>query len=118
MTVYATTAALFTLVAGSLGVRMAQGQDPSLGAKQQVAAVQPHKVLVRKVVITRRITVVKPPKAAAQQATSGLASTSAPAPSSSAPAQSYSAPAQTSAPTPTPAPAPAPAPAPVATATS
>lgn len=30
--VYATTAALFAIVGGSLSVRMAQGQDPSLGA--------------------------------------------------------------------------------------
>ena len=30
--VYATTAALFAIVGGSLSVRMAQGQDPSLGS--------------------------------------------------------------------------------------
>lgn len=30
--VYATTAALFAIVGGSLGVRMAQGHDPSLGS--------------------------------------------------------------------------------------
>jgi len=32
MAVYATTAALFAIVGGSLSMRMAQGHDPSLGA--------------------------------------------------------------------------------------
>ena len=32
LAVYATTAALFAIVSGSLGLRMAQGQDPGLGA--------------------------------------------------------------------------------------
>ena len=99
LAVYAITALLFALVAGSLGTRLAQGQDPAIGAgTAKVAQAQPRKVLVRKIVVTRRIVVVKP-------AATGAATPSAPAPA----AQSYVAPAQS---------APAPAPAPVATATS
>lgn len=107
LAVYGVSAALFATVAGGLGVQMANGQDPAVGAKAtQVAKVQPRRVLVRKVVVTKRIVVVKPAPVAAS---SGPAYASAPAPSQtySAPAQTYSAPA-----------APAPAPAPVATATS
>ena len=64
-----TMAALFVGLFGLLGVRMAQGQDPALGAKKQVAVVQPHKVLVRKVVVTKQITIIKP--AAAPAASGG-----------------------------------------------
>lgn len=111
--VFATMAVLFLGLFGLLGVRMAQGQDPSLGPKKQVAAVQPHKVLVRKVVITKKITIIKPAKTAAPIVSGGQNYTAS-APATSTPAPSYTPPVQTS----TPAPAPAPAPAPVATATS
>jgi hypothetical protein len=108
---------LFLGLFGLLGVRMAHGQDPALGPKKQVAAVKPHKVLVRKVVITKKITIIKPPKTVTPTASSGQNYTaSTPAASASAPA--YTAPAQTYTPAPAAAPAPAPAPAPVATATS
>lgn len=111
LAVYGVSAALFATVAGGLGVQMANGQDPAIGAKPKVAKVQPRKVLVRKVIVTKRIVVIKPAPAAAS---SGQTYASAPAASAPAPAQTYSAPAQTySAPA-----APAPAPAPVATATS
>lgn len=109
LAVYGVSAALFATVAGGLGVQMANGQDPAIGAKPKVAKVQPRKVLVRKVIVTKRIVVIKPAPAAASSG-----QTYASAPAASAPAQTYSAPAQTySAPA-----APAPAPAPVATATS
>jgi hypothetical protein len=110
LAVYGVSAALFATVAGGLGVQMANGQDPAVGAtKTQVAQVQPRKVLVRKVIVTKHITVIKPAPAATTAASSGQTYSSAPAPvqTYSAPAQTYSAPA-----------APAPAPAPVATATS
>jgi hypothetical protein len=109
LAVYATCAALFLLVTGFLGVRVAQGQDPSLGAANpaQVAQAQPaRRVLVRKVVVTRHVTVIR-----AGSAGSGSA-TAAPAP---APAN---APVRSSTPVVTAASAPAPAPAPVRTATS
>lgn len=109
LAVYGVSAALFATVAGGLGVQMANGQDPAIGAKPKVAKVQPRKVLVRKVIVTKRIVVIKPAPAAASSG-----QTYASAPAASAPAQTYSAPAQTySAPA-----AAAPAPAPVATATS
>jgi len=111
--VFATMGLLFLGLFGLLGVRMAHGQDPALGPKKQVAAVQPHKVLVRKVVITKKITIIKPPKTVTPVASSGQSYTAS-TPAASAPAPAYTAPAQTY----TPAPAPAPAPAPVATATS
>ena len=110
MAVYAVSAALFATVAGALGVQMAQGQDPAIGPKKaQVATVQPRKVLVRKVVVTRRIVVIEPAPSATPPASSPSGQASAPAPASSAPAQTAA---------PAPAPAPTPAPAPVATATS
>ena len=97
---------------GFLGVRMAQGQDPALGARKRTPlAVAPHKVLVRKVIVTKRITVIKP--APAPHRPPRAAGHAAPS-QARRPAPSYAAPAQTSAP----APAPRPAPAPVATATS
>ena len=115
--VFATMGLLFLGLFGLLGVRMAQGQDPALGPKKQVAAVKPHKVLIRKVVITKKITIIKPPKTVTPVAVSGQSYTAS-TPAASAPAQAYSAPAQTYTPAPAAAPAPAPAPAPVATATS
>lgn len=38
LAVYTTTAALFAIVGGSLGIRMAQGHDPSLGSLSAKAA--------------------------------------------------------------------------------
>ena len=54
---------------------MAQGQDPAIGAgPAKVAQVQPRKVLVRKVVVTKRIVVVKPAQPSAAAPASGQAS--------------------------------------------
>ncbi len=111
--VYITTATLFVGMFGFLSVRVAQGQDPALGAPTtaQVAAA-PRAVIVRRVIVTRHVTVIKPAPAATPGP--GTAAVSAPASSG------YSAPAQTQAPAYT-APAPvytAPAPAPAATKTS
>lgn len=107
MPVYAATLAVFLGVTGFLGVRVAQGQDPALGAaKPKVAQVVPRKrVIVRKVIVTKHVTVIKP----APVQSSGATRASAPVQTSSAPVQQQ---------TYTPAPAPAPAPAPVQTATS
>jgi hypothetical protein len=103
LAVYATCAALFLLVTGFLGVRVAQGQDPSLGAANpaqlaQAQAQPARRVLVRKVIVTRHVTVIR----AASPGSGGGAN----------------APVRSSAPVVTAAPAPAPAPAPVRTATS
>ncbi|MSX02500.1 MAG: hypothetical protein F2813_04985 [Actinobacteria bacterium] len=107
--VFLASLALFGSVAGFLGVQVASGQDPMLGAK--TANVQPKQVTVRKLVVTRKVvTIVRDPAAAGTATGSGTsyASSSAGSGSSySAPTQSYSAPAQS-----------APAPAPVQTATS
>ncbi len=102
--VYAATAAMFAALFGFLGVRVAEGQDPSLGAGFPVAAAPPHRVVVRKVVVTRRIVVIKKDRAQTPAVSSGGAGT--PVVSSS---QSYAAPAPVAA---------APAPAPVQTASS
>ena len=103
--VYAATAAMFAALFGFLGVRVAEGQDPSLGAGFPVAAAPVHRVVVRKVVVTRRIVVIKKDRAQAPAAGSGGAAATPVASSS----QSYSAPAPVAA---------APAPAPVQTASS
>lgn len=103
LAVYAITALLFALVTGVLGTRLAQGQDPAIGAgKAKVAQAQPRKVLVRKIVVTKRIVVEDPAANAAGAAVPASGGTAAPAapPAAQAPV------------------APAPAPAPVATATS
>ena len=111
---YLATTLLFVGFLGFLGVRVAQGQDPALGPKKKAVAqaVQPRRVLVRKVIVTKRIVVIKP---AAQAAGTGGSAVQASAPTSSG--QSY-APAQTYTPAPAAAPAPAPAPAPVQSSTS
>ncbi|MEI6792689.1 MAG: hypothetical protein WCK97_05575 [Actinomycetes bacterium] len=105
--VFLVTAALFTSVASLLGVQVASGRDPLLGSK--VAAVTPRKVLLRKLVVTRKVTtLVDAPTAAAGGQGGGPAYASAGSGSGSsysAPTQSYSAPVQS-------------APAPVQTATS
>ena len=121
--------ALFTVVACLLGVQVAQGKDPVLG---EAKIVRPQrKVLVRKVVVVKKVTmIVNAPTAAGATGPGAVAagtagssyvsggggggggSYSAPSQSYSAPSQSYSAPVQS---------APAPvqsAPAPVQTATS
>ncbi|MEI6792691.1 MAG: hypothetical protein WCK97_05585 [Actinomycetes bacterium] len=121
--------ALFTAVACLLGVQVAQGKDPVLG---EAKIVRPQrKVLVRKVVVVKKVTmIVNAPTAAGATGPGAVAagtagssyvsggggggggSYSAPSQSYSAPSQTYSAPVQS---------APAPvqsAPAPVQTATS
>lgn len=108
--VYVTMATLFIGMFGFLSVRMAQGQDPAFAPKAAQVAAVPRRVIVRRVVVTRRITVIKP---AAVATPSGAVS--APASSgSAAPVQQTQAPVY-SAPTPV---YTAPAPAPAATKTS
>jgi hypothetical protein len=41
LSVYATTLALFAIVLGSMGLRVAQGQDPALGPATASVAAQP-----------------------------------------------------------------------------
>lgn len=105
--VFLASAAIFASVAGFLGVQVASGQDPMLGAKTTTA--QSKNVIVRKVIKTRKIvTVVDAPATGATSTGNGAVYASSGGGSSySAPAQSYSAPVQS-----------APAPAPVQTATS
>ena len=111
--VYITMATLFVGTFGFLSVRMAQGQDPAFAPKTAQVAAAPRRVIVRRVIVTKRITVIKPAAAAASGA--GTAAVSAPASSGySAPVQQTQAPVYT-------APAPvytAPAPAPAVTKTS
>ncbi len=108
--IYLATAAVFVAVLGFLGIRVAEGRDPALGVKKVAAVVQPRRIVVRRVVITKRITVIKPAPA---QSTPANVQVSAPVQSGggSAPAPVY---------TPAPAPAPVytPAPAPVQSSTS
>ncbi|MEI7691644.1 MAG: hypothetical protein WCJ50_03850 [Actinomycetes bacterium] len=102
------SAALFSSMAGFLGVQVANGQDPMLGAAKPVVAQK--NVILRKVIKTKKIvTIVDTPAAGATSTGNGAvyASTGGGGGSYSAPAQSYSAPVQS-----------APAPAPVQTATS
>ena len=103
MPVFLASAAIFTLLAGLLGVQVANGQDPLLGAKKP--EVVQKSLILRKVIKTKKIvTVVETPSGTS--ASSGGSATYAGGGSSySAPAQSYSAPVQS-------------APAPVQTATS
>ena len=107
MPVFLASAAIFTLLAGFLGVQVANGQDPLLGVKKPVVAQK--NLIVRKVIKTKKIvTIVDAPSAAATSTGNGAVYASSGGGSSySAPAQSYSAPVQS-----------APAPAPVQTATS
>ena len=103
MPVFLASAAIFTLLAGLLGVQVANGQDPLLGAKKP--EVVQKSLILRKVIKTKKIvTVVETPSGTS--ASSGGSATYAGGGSSySAPVQSYSAPVQS-------------APAPVQTATS
>ena len=97
------SAAIFALLAGFLGVQVASGQDPMLGAKKPEIAQK--NLILRKVVKTKKIvTIVEAPSGAtAASGNSGVYASSGD--SYSAPTQSYSAPVQS-------------APAPVQTATS
>jgi len=98
--------ALFASMAGFLGVQVANGQDPTLGAAKPVVAQK--NVILRKVIKTKKIvTIVDTPAAGATSTGNGAVYASTGGGSYSAPAQSYSAPVQS-----------APAPAPVQTATS
>lgn len=100
------SAALFASMAGFLGVQVANGQDPMLGAAKPVVAQK--NVILRKVIKTKKIvTIVDTPAAGATSTGNGAVYASTGGGSYSAPAQSYSAPVQS-----------APAPAPVQTATS
>lgn len=92
-------AALFVVLVLFLGARMAQGRDPALGAGKPAQPVA-RRILVRKVVVTRHITTIRPHSAAPPAAAS-------PAPVVVQVPQVQVAPSQ-----------PAPAPAPVQTATS
>jgi hypothetical protein len=112
--VFAAAGLLFAGTFGFLGFNMADGHDPALGpGRKAVAQVQPHRILVRKVIITRHVTVIKPAATAAASSGSGSGSGTSAASTYTPPAQSY-----TPAPTYTPAPAYTPPPAPVQTATS
>ena len=51
---------VFLLTAGFLGVRVAEGHDPALGASKGLSKPVTRHVLVRKVVVTRHVTVVRP----------------------------------------------------------
>lgn len=100
--VFLASAAIFTLLAGLLGVQVANGQDPLLGAKKP--EVVQKSLILRKVIKTKKIvTVVEAPSgvsAASGSSTtyaSGGGSYSAPAQTYSAPVQSAPAPVQTAA---------------------
>ena len=106
MPVFLASAAIFALLAGFLGVQVASGQDPMLGAAKPVVAQK--NLILRKVIKTKKIvTIVDTPAAGATSTGNGAvyASTGGGGSSYSAPAQTYSAPVQS-------------APAPVQTATS
>jgi hypothetical protein len=105
MPVFLASAAIFALLTGFLGVQVANGQDPMLGAKKPEVAQK--NLVLRKIVKTKKIvTIVEAPTAASTSTGSGAVYASSGGGSSySAPAQSYSAPVQS-------------APAPVQTATS
>ncbi|HEY5144044.1 MAG TPA: hypothetical protein VII98_11130 [Solirubrobacteraceae bacterium] len=107
--IYLTAALLFVAMTAFLGARVADGRDPALGGKKTAQVVLPKRVLVRKVIITKRITVIKP---APVQSTPGTVQASAPVQSGGG--TSVSAPVYA----PAPAPVYAPAPAPVQSATS
>jgi hypothetical protein len=89
--VFLASAAIFTLLAGLLGVQVANGQDPLLGAKKP--EVVQKSLILRKVIKTKKIvTVVEAPSGVS--AASGSSTTYASGDSYSAPAQTYSAPVQ------------------------
>lgn len=82
---------LFVVLALFLGARMAQGRDPAL-ASGKPAQLAPRRILVRKVVITRHITTVRPRPAAAAPSPTPVVVQQAPQ-VQVAPAQSVPAPA-------------------------
>lgn len=89
--VFLASAAIFTLLAGLLGVQVANGQDPLLGAKKP--EVVQKSLILRKVIKTKKIvTVVEAPSGVS--AASGSSTTYASGSSYSAPAQTDSAPVQ------------------------
>ncbi len=88
-TVFMSSIVAFLILIAFLGTQMASGNDPLLGKGKKVAAVKPDKVLIRKVVITRKITTVVTAKEASA-AYSPQATSTYSAPVQSAPA--YSAP--------------------------
>jgi len=105
MPVFLAGAAIFTLLAGFLGVQVANGQDPMLGPAKPVVAQK--NLILRKVIQTKKIvTIVDTPAAGATSTGNGAVyASSGGSSSSSGPTQTYSAPVQS-------------APAPVQTATS
>jgi hypothetical protein len=108
--------AAFLAALALLSWRLAQGEDPALGASAAANADRPARVH-RKIVMTRVVHDPPPASAAPSTASPALVAASpstAAAPAAAAPAPSASAPA----PAPSPAPAPAPAPAPPVTQTS
>jgi hypothetical protein len=94
MPVFLASAAIFALLAGFLGVQVASGQDPMLGAKKPEIAQK--NLILRKVVKTKKIvTIVEAPSGAtAAGGNSGVYASSGGSTSYSAPTQSYSAPVQ------------------------
>ncbi|MDP4921218.1 MAG: hypothetical protein NWQ82_04535 [Solirubrobacteraceae bacterium] len=104
--VFLASAAIFTLLAGLLGVQVANGQDPLLGAKKP--EVVQKSLILRKVIKTKKIvTIVEAPSGSSAASGSsptyassgggGGTSYSAPAQTYSAPVQSAPAPVQTAA---------------------
>lgn len=81
LAVYASAAAAFAIAAGWLGLAMAQGRDPALGPATRTASAsaQERRVLVRRIVTTRRIRVA-PTVASASAVRSAPAPVPAPAP--------------------------------------
>ena len=104
--VYLAMATIFVGMFGSLAVRVAQGRDPALGAPTIARVAAPRQVIVRRVFVTRRITVLEP---AAPPAPGGATVASAPAAGGSGTPMQQ--PPPTSAPAPVSAQPPAPAPA-------
>ena len=89
--VFLASAAIFRLLAGLLGVQVANGQDPLLGVKKP--EVVQKSLILRKVIKTKKIvTIVEAPSGSS--AASGSSPTYASDDSYSAPAQTYSAPVQ------------------------
>jgi hypothetical protein len=103
MPVFLASAAIFTLLAGLLGVQVANGQDPLLGAKKP--EVVQKSLILRKVIKTKKIVTVVETPSGTSASSGGSATYACGGSSYSSPAQSYSAPVQS-------------APAPVQTATS
>ncbi len=105
--VFLASAAIFTLLAGLLGVQVANGQDPLLGVKKP--EVVQKSLILRKVIKTKKIvTIVEAPSGSSAASGSsptyassggggGGTSYSAPAQTYSAPVQSAPAPVQTAA---------------------